>query len=75
METTYNERDNGQSANRHSETGVIYPNGICFLSTGGGQRSHDEGNDIRAPKVAKIRFGIVEIDRGAHHDGCCKNDK
>jgi hypothetical protein len=38
----------------------------------GGQRSHDEGKETRAPKAAKTRFGIVEIERGAHHDGCCK---
>ena len=61
---TYSERDNGQSANRHSETGAIYTSGVLFLSTRGGQRSHDEGNETRAPKAAKTRFGIVRDRAG-----------
>jgi hypothetical protein len=68
---TYSGRDNSQSADRRFETGVVYASGIGDFVESGGQRSHDEGSETRAPKAAKARFRSVEIKGGAHHGGYC----
>src|SRR5438270_576192 len=46
--------------------GLMYTNGVYFLSTWAVRGSRGEGNETRAPKAAKMEFGSVEIERGAH---------
>jgi hypothetical protein len=68
---TYIKRGNRQSTDRHGGRLVVAcSNCVGDFVESGGQKSHDEGSETRAPKTAKAMVGSVEIEGGAHRGGC-----